>query len=97
MPIEDTANLVGLGIGSLLLVLTIRVLSKQGDGWKGVLAAVQADAHTAREDAAVARADAAIARKAEQDCRRRLAQVETRLDQLEAQTPAKRPQPKRRN
>jgi len=73
----DVPNLGGLGIGAALLVLAVRVLFRQGDGWQDVL-------RSAREDAAAARADAAAAREAESECRRRLAHLETRIVDLEA-------------
>jgi hypothetical protein len=73
----DVPNLGGLGIGAALLVLAVRVLFRQGDGWQDVL-------RSAREDAAAARSDAAAARDAESECRRRLAHLEQRLGELEA-------------
>jgi hypothetical protein len=80
----DAPNLVGLGIGAVLLLLVFRTLWRQEDGWRNVLEAARQDAAAARADAAAARADAAAARAAESECRRQLTELGLRLAAVEA-------------
>lgn len=76
-------NLVGLGIGAVLLLLVFRTLWRQEESWTGLIAAARDDAAEARKDAAAARADAAIARDAEALCRQRLDEAFRRIAALE--------------
>ena len=97
----DTPNIVGGAAGLGILVLAIRVLFQQKDGWQEVLAAAQTDAKAARADAAIsredarfaredadhARTDAAQARASDVECRRRLTELERRLAIVEGREP----------
>ncbi len=80
----DAPNLVGLGIGAVLLLLVFRTLWRQEDGWRHVLEAARQDAAAARQDAAEARSDAAAARAAEADCHNQMAEMRIRISALEA-------------
>lgn len=81
---DAPTNLVGLGIGAVLLLLVFRTLWRQEDGWRHVLEAARQDAADARADAAAARADAAAARSAEAECRAQMAKFAEELAQLKA-------------
>lgn len=80
----DAPNLVGLGIGAVLLLLVFRTLWRQEDGWRHVLEAARQDAAAARTDAAEARKDAAAARTAEAECHNQMAEMRIRISALEA-------------
>lgn len=84
-------EVVGLGIGAVLLLLVFRTLWRQEDGWRSVLHAAREDATVARADAAAARADAAAARAAsaaaaarETECQQHLEHAFVRIAALEA-------------
>ena len=53
---DDVTNLIGLGIGGLVLTIAVRLFLRQSDTWSSVLEAVKADAALAREEAARLRA-----------------------------------------